>query len=202
MHASMRPPAPARLVLVLVVPLQPEHRRSARVWTRPYVPGQLPDADSKSFIEGGSLSFDLCPSNSFVSDLDGKFAGKMTKGSLYNPRIEAKAYVTTRTGEQILRADFDASGPMIPVALRGLFPHWSDVAPTILAAVAFSADPAPVPDPKDPCTDKSGYVFAVKGHPEALVTYYAGDTTPTADAALKATGPLGIAEITGLKRVR
>jgi hypothetical protein len=149
-------------------------------------------------IAGARLTADLCPEETITTDDEGRLELQMTIGAAYNPRVEADGFLTTRTGRQIVLGDFDGGGPMAPRALSFLFPHFDEQRPLLVVAVASSQSPPPQPDPSDPCTTRDGYAFSVEGHPEALVTYYAGDTTPQPDPALTRTGPLGLAEISGL----
>lgn len=147
-------------------------------------------------VAGAALTVDLCPGVSIVSDRAGMLDGFLSRGVAYNPRVEAPGYLTLRTGEQVLRGDFDASAPLLPSAFRALLPHFSTSAPTLLAAV--SVDDAPDAGTPAGCASAAGAVFRVVGHPEAVVTYYAGDAVPRADPSLRATTALGLAEISGL----
>ena len=149
-------------------------------------------------VVGGKLTVDVCPDLTITTDADGKLDAKLSKGVAYNPRIEAEGYITSRTGEQILQADYDASSGLLSDFLTGVIPSWSTNSPSVLAAAQFSASPAPQPDPNDPCTSLDGVVFAVTDHPEAVVTYFQPGSIPTADPSLTSTSTLGLAAINGL----
>lgn len=149
-------------------------------------------------IAGARLTVDICPDEEFVTDESGFVELDMTLGAPYNPKVEADGYLPIRTGEQVIVGDFAGGGSMLPEAFVGLLPSWSTTSPTMVAVVAFAADPPPTPDPADPCTSADGVTFSVTGHPEAVVTYYAGTNVPTPDPSLQATGPIGLAEISGI----
>jgi hypothetical protein len=145
-------------------------------------------------IEGAALTSDDCPNLKLVSDADGRFAGKVTKGMKYRVRAEADGYLPLRTGEQVLAADFDGGAPLLPGSMASLLPHWSTDAPTLVVAVVVPE----IVDAGAPCGSRAGISISVKNHPEAVVTYFSGTLLPKADPALTATGPLGLAEVSAL----
>lgn len=150
-------------------------------------------SDNTAVIPGARLTVDLCPEEAWVTDDLGELSGSMTKGVAHNPKLVAEGFLPSRTGQQLLTADFDASTGLVAEGLAFLIPGWSADTPTLMAAVSVKKKM-----PGDPCGEADGAVFAVVGHPEATITYYAGTQVPSPDPALTATGPLGLAEITGL----
>lgn len=151
-------------------------------------------ADATQPVVGAKLTVDLCPEEAWVTDASGKLSGSMTANVAHNPKLVADGYLPTRTGQQILTADFDASSGLIAAGLVFLIPHYDPEKPTVMAAVSVKKKMA-----GDPCHEADGAVFSVVGHPEATVTYYAGSQVPSPDPAMTATGPLGLAEISGLE---
>lgn len=157
-------------------------------------------------VAGGRLTVDLCPELVAVTDEAGGTEGRIARGVPFNFRVEARGYVTMRTGELLLRDDFEAQDPLFPSLLSALLPHWSEDRPTVLVLV-FAGEAAGEPDtgvgdagPPSACDTREGAIFGVEGHPEAVVTYYSGTSSaPMADPALTATTELGVAEISGLE---
>lgn len=145
-------------------------------------------------IEGAAVTCDLCPGVQFTTDHSGVFAGRIAKGVAFNPRVEASGFISMRIGEEVLAGDLDSSAALYPVLVKALAPDLTDNSPAMLVLVV---DRMP-PDPADVCAKKDGYVISVKGHPEAIIRYYGGTTTPTLDPSLTSTGPLGATEVGGL----
>jgi hypothetical protein len=155
-------------------------------------------------IAGARVTLDPCPGATAVSDADGRLRGEVSRDVPYDPRVEARSFLTMRSGEQVALGPIDLESFLFPSALSTLLPHWSADAPTVLAIVigpnAADVDAGGAPDAgtPGPCTSHRGATFTVVGHPEAVVTYFAGSTTPTADPTLTSTDTIGAAEISGL----
>lgn len=150
-------------------------------------------------VVGAHLTADLCPGVDIVTDATGHFEADFAQGMAFNGKITATGFLPERAGEQNLSADIVADAEMFPMVLSALLPHWGADRPTVLA-IAVRGDQPPLPDGGvgGACDGVDGVTFSVTGHPEAVVTYYSGTTAPTPDASLTATGPNGVAEISGL----
>ena len=156
-------------------------------------------------IRGAVLTADICPAVSAVTDAEGNFTLDVARDTTFNGKVTATGFLPARAGEESLHADYPGANTfMFPTVLASLLPHWSTTSPTIVA-IALRGDRPPLADGglpdggvADPCDSLDGITYSVVGHPEAVVTYYAGTTAPTPDASLTATGPLGAAEISGL----
>ena len=77
-----------------------------------------------------------------------------------------------------------------------ILPDWAEDRPSLMALVDVHEDEL---DEGEPCASAEGFEISVDGHPEAQVTYYAGESTPNPDPELTATGPLGLAAFEGLE---
>jgi hypothetical protein len=153
--------------------------------------------DSTVLIAGATLSADLCPGDTWTSDAQGAGTFEIAKGVPFTGKLEHPDYIPMLTTVEELTSDFDASGFMIPMNLSSLLPHWSATTPTALLTISIPQAELPASAPAA-CHTKDGLSVTVVGHPEAVVTYFSGTTLPTPDPTLTATGPIGLAEISGL----
>ncbi|MFO0547730.1 MAG: hypothetical protein U0271_05030 [Polyangiaceae bacterium] len=143
-------------------------------------------------VVGAKLTTDLCPDVELETDASGQAMGRLSANSPYVVGVQAAGFIPILTSEEVVVADFDGGGQLYSTDLLPLLPHWSDSSPTILALMFTDASAGAG------CSDPSGWVFGVASHPEAVVTYYRGGAIPQPDPTLTATGPAGVAEISGL----
>lgn len=148
-------------------------------------------------VPGARLTIDRCPELAWIADDDGYLELQVTADVELTAQVEAEGYLPQRTTIERYEGDFDVGGYLVPSALAGLMPNWSDATPTMLVVVFLALDELPA-DAPEACRSQDGIEIAIEDRPEAVVTYFSGTTLPTADPSLTATTEVGLAEVSGL----
>ncbi|HEX7666023.1 MAG TPA: hypothetical protein VF407_15960, partial [Polyangiaceae bacterium] len=153
--------------------------------------------DPKPRVEGAVLTSPNCPDASFTSDADGGIVGLVSQNVPFYGRFNASGYAPTLSPEEKFPTDTsDVFVDLPPSLINIIVPNYDANKPTVFVDVLLDGGHAK--DGGANCNDPSGVTFGVVDHPEAIVTYYAPGTVPTAVSGGTSTTSAGIASITGL----
>jgi hypothetical protein len=145
-------------------------------------------------LSGVAFTSPLCPGVVRYSDDAGQVLGAISRDVPFYGRLQKTNYLPELTPEE----SFDAgqtgiSFDMLPTLFGTVLqPPFSASASTILVSANSTVADA------GSCSELDGVVFAVTGHPEAQVAYYAAGAIPTAIDGGTATSSRGLATISGL----